>query len=87
MNSSNYPNQTQETNFAESPTSLDSKEENAETTPEEMTASQEFEKIDPLLPFAELIDSLTDYEKQRFNPETGQVLTCLLYTSPSPRDA
>ncbi|MEM8808169.1 MAG: hypothetical protein AAGF01_19280 [Cyanobacteria bacterium P01_G01_bin.38] len=30
---------------------------------------------DPLLPFAELIQSLTDYEKQRVNPETGQVLT------------
>ncbi|EKU98900.1 hypothetical protein Lepto7375DRAFT_8233 [Leptolyngbya sp. PCC 7375] len=38
-------------------------------------AQEQFEELDPLLPMAELVHTLTDYEKQRVNPETGQVLT------------
>ncbi|MEO1395813.1 MAG: hypothetical protein AAFV90_23190 [Cyanobacteria bacterium J06634_5] len=30
---------------------------------------------EPLLPFSAVIQALTDYEKQRVDPETGQVLT------------
>lgn len=39
------------------------------------TTHEQFEDLDPLLSFADLIHTLTDYEKQRVNPETGQVLT------------
>lgn len=33
------------------------------------------EPVKSLMPFAELCHALTDYEKQRVDPETGQVLT------------
>ena len=36
---------------------------------------ERFEELDPLLPLAELVHTLADYEKQRVDPETGQVLT------------
>lgn len=39
------------------------------------TAQEQFEDLDPLLSFADLIHTLTDYEMQRVDPETGQVLT------------
>ncbi|MFG6107474.1 hypothetical protein U2F10_34915 [Leptothoe sp. EHU-05/26/07-4] len=39
------------------------------------TSSEQFEELDPLLPLADLIPTLADYEKQRVDPDTGQVLT------------
>ena len=46
-----------------------------ETVPAAPPAHEQFVDLDPLLPLADLIHPLTDYEKQRVNPETGQVLT------------
>lgn len=46
-----------------------------ETSPDALLAHEQFEELDPLIPLADLIHGLTDYEKQRMNPETGQVLT------------
>ena len=34
-----------------------------------------FDESDPLLPLADLLHTLTDSEKQRVDPATGQVLT------------
>ncbi|WP_163664379.1 hypothetical protein [Adonisia turfae] len=48
---------------------------NANSSPDDLTGHEQFEELDPLLPFADLVHSLTDYEKQRVNSETGQVLT------------
>ena len=45
-----------------------------ESHPEDLLAHEQFEELDPLMPLADLIHVLTDYEKQRMNPETGQVL-------------
>ena len=45
------------------------------TNPEPKSAPIQPILDDPLLPFGELVHSLTDYEKQRVNPDTGQVLT------------
>ena len=46
-----------------------------ESPPDALLAHEQFEELDPLMPLADLIHTLTDYEKQRINPETGQVLT------------
>lgn len=46
-----------------------------DAAPDMPIGNQQFAELDPLLPMAELVHTLTDYEKQRVNPETGQILT------------
>lgn len=60
---------------ATTPNALEAKDATTESAPEEVTAPRPFADFDALAPIAELIHSLTDYEKQRVDPETGQVLT------------
>ncbi|MDJ0702775.1 MAG: hypothetical protein QNJ46_05795 [Leptolyngbyaceae cyanobacterium MO_188.B28] len=58
-----------------SPVPLESAVVIPEPVSEAPIAPAQFENLDPLLPWADLIHALTDYEKQRVDPETGQVLT------------
>lgn len=58
-----------------SPDALEAIETFAEPALEKITASKQSDDLDLLVPIAEMIHSLTDYEKQRFDPETGQLLT------------
>ncbi|MGI9284451.1 MAG: hypothetical protein ACR2P1_03630 [Pseudomonadales bacterium] len=58
-----------------SPDAVVANDATAEPAPQEVTAPWQFDDLDPLAPIADLIHSLTDYEKQRVDPETGQVLT------------
>ena len=61
--------------IAETATPEPSPETPPELPPDALLAHEQFEELDPLMPLADLIHVLTDYEKQRINPETGQVLT------------
>ncbi|MEO1209368.1 MAG: hypothetical protein AAFX78_07480 [Cyanobacteria bacterium J06638_20] len=45
------------------------------TSPQSPNSIEPFEGSDPLMPVADLIHTLTDYEKQRVDPDTGQGLT------------
>lgn len=57
------------------PDELAAKDASTEPAQGEVAAPAPFDDLDPLAPIADLIHSLTDYEKQRVDPETGQVLT------------
>ena len=75
MNNPDSPTPPPKPMVERSPAPLESTAVIPEKVSKAPTAREQFEDLDPLLPMADLIHTLTDYEKQRVDPETGQVLT------------
>ncbi len=63
---------TSETSKA-SPDVLETKDASVEPTAEESNGSKVFKDLDYMGSIADFIHSLTDYEKQRYEPKTGQL--------------